>query len=76
MAFPMTHVKAPDQDDWKKPLHKMAHLHDTKDMALALEVDDLKMMQWCVDASLDRGASLICPSPRDLNGSCAIFLAF
>ena len=51
VAFLTTHVKAPDQDDSKKLLCKMVHLHNAKDMVLTLEADDLKMMQWHIDAS-------------------------
>ena len=44
MAFLTAHVKEPDKDNWKKSLRKMVPLKCTKDMALTLEADDLKMM--------------------------------
>ena len=46
-----TCANAPNQDDWKKSPCKMVHAWDRKDMASTLEADDLKMMQWHVDAS-------------------------
>ena len=51
IAFLVTRVKEPDQDDWKKLMRMMSYLRDAKSMVLMLEANDLKMMRWYIDVS-------------------------
>ena len=50
-AFLTKRVKKPDRDDWGKLLRVLEYLNGTKHMKLTLEVDDLSMINWFIDAS-------------------------
>ena len=51
IAFLMTRVRAPDQQDWDKLSHLMYYLHGTKDLPLILGADSTGIVKWFVDAS-------------------------
>jgi hypothetical protein len=51
VAFLTTRVKRPDEDDWGKLKRVLKYLKGTRHMRLRLEVDNLGIIQWWVDAS-------------------------
>eukprot|EP00804_Cyclotella_cryptica_P031175 CCRYP_011748-RA/>CCRYP_011748-RA protein AED:0.26 eAED:0.26 QI:0/0/0/1/0/0/5/0/530 len=51
VAFLTTRVKRPDEDDWGKLKRVLKYLKGTRHMRLRLGVDDLRIIQWWVDAS-------------------------
>ena len=51
VAFLTTRVKRPDEDDWGKLKRVLKYLKGTKHLKLTLSVDDLRLLQWWVDAS-------------------------
>ena len=51
MAFLTTRVKKPDEDDWGKLRRCLSYLEGTRYMKLTLEVNDLRVIEWWVDAS-------------------------
>ena len=51
VAFLTTRVQKPDQDDWKKLGRMMKYLRKTLYMALTLEIDDIQIIKWFIDAS-------------------------
>ena len=51
MVFLTTRVKRPDDDNWGKLKHVLKYLKGTRHMRLRLEVDNLGIIQWWVDAS-------------------------
>ena len=46
-----TRVKKPDEDDWGKLRRCLSYLKGTSYMKLTLEVNDLRVIEWWVDAS-------------------------
>eukprot|EP00978_Attheya_sp_CCMP212_P010642 scaffold25921_cov24-Attheya_sp.AAC.1 len=46
-----TRVKCPDSDDYKKLGRAMRYLCGTLDLPLVLEVDNLQIVKWWIDAS-------------------------
>ena len=46
-----TQVREPDEDDYKKLGWCIRYLHDNKDIPLTLEINDLGILCWWVDAS-------------------------
>ena len=51
VAFLTMKVKKPDEDDWGKLKHVLRYLHGTKYMKLMLQVENLSIVKWLVDAS-------------------------
>ena len=51
MAFLITRVKDPDEDDWGKLKRILRYLKGTKNMKLTLSADNLSVVKWWVDAS-------------------------
>eukprot|EP00978_Attheya_sp_CCMP212_P045135 scaffold334681_cov33-Attheya_sp.AAC.1 len=51
VAFMCTRVKCPDSDDYKKLGRAMRYLRGTLDLPLVLEVDNLQIVKWWIDAS-------------------------
>ncbi len=51
VAFLSTRVKAPDRDDYKKLGRIIKYLRNTPNLCLTLEVDNLTVTKWWVDAS-------------------------
>eukprot|EP00804_Cyclotella_cryptica_P021176 CCRYP_001489-RA/>CCRYP_001489-RA protein AED:0.41 eAED:0.35 QI:0/-1/0/1/-1/1/1/0/615 len=51
VAFLMTRVKKPDEDDWGKLKRVLQYLLGTKHMKLTLTIDNLNQVKWWVDAS-------------------------
>jgi hypothetical protein len=51
VAFLITRVKGPDEDDYKKLLRVMKYLCGTMHMPLSLEADDNQLIKWLIDAS-------------------------
>jgi hypothetical protein len=51
MAFLMTRVKNPDEDDWGKLKRVLKYLNGTRDMKLTISVNDLGLLKWYVDGS-------------------------
>ena len=51
MAFLTTRVKKPDEDDWGKLRRCLSYLEGTMYVKLTLEVNDLRVIEWWVDAS-------------------------
>jgi hypothetical protein len=49
-AFFITHVKGPDQDDYKKLGRTMWYIRSTQLMLLMLEANDMHIVKWWVDA--------------------------
>eukprot|EP00804_Cyclotella_cryptica_P014940 CCRYP_000553-RA/>CCRYP_000553-RA protein AED:0.33 eAED:0.33 QI:0/0/0/1/0/0/2/0/128 len=51
VAFLTIPVKRPDKDDWGKLKRVLKYLNGTQHMRLRLGVEDLRIIQWWVDAS-------------------------
>jgi len=51
IAFLMTRVRQPDQDDWSKLSHLMKYLHGTRELPLILGANRMGIVKWYVDAS-------------------------
>ena len=51
VAFLTTRVQQPDDDDWRKLGRLMKYLRKTMYMALTLQIDDIQIIKWFVDAS-------------------------
>jgi hypothetical protein len=51
VAFLCTRVKCPDTDDYKKLARTLKYLRATSDLPLTLEVDNLQVIKWWIDAS-------------------------
>jgi hypothetical protein len=51
VAFLCTRVKCPDTDDYKKLAQGLKYLRATWDLPLTLEVDNLQIIKWWIDAS-------------------------
>eukprot|EP00804_Cyclotella_cryptica_P030535 CCRYP_020167-RA/>CCRYP_020167-RA protein AED:0.47 eAED:0.47 QI:0/-1/0/1/-1/0/1/0/307 len=51
VSFLTTRVKRPDEDDWKKIRKVLEYLNGTIDLKLRVEVKDLRVMRWYVDAA-------------------------
>eukprot|EP00804_Cyclotella_cryptica_P018597 CCRYP_011397-RA/>CCRYP_011397-RA protein AED:0.44 eAED:0.44 QI:0/0/0/1/0/0/2/0/172 len=51
MAFLMTRVKKPHEDDWGKLKQIMKYLKGTKHMKLTLSVNGISTIRWWVDSS-------------------------
>ena len=51
VAFLTTRVQKSDEDDWRKLARLMKYLRKTMYMPLTLEVDDIQIIKWFVDAS-------------------------
>ena len=51
VAFLSTRVQAPDQDDWGKLCRVLKYLKRNPSLPLTLEVDDMSLISWWVDAS-------------------------
>ena len=44
-------MKGPDEDDYKKLARTMRYLRGTREMPLVLEINDIQVIKWWVDAS-------------------------
>eukprot|EP00804_Cyclotella_cryptica_P023105 CCRYP_000347-RE/>CCRYP_000347-RE protein AED:0.29 eAED:0.21 QI:0/-1/0/1/-1/0/1/0/371 len=51
VSFLTTRVKKPDKDDWMKIRKVLEYLNGTIDLKLRVEVKDLRVMRWFVDAA-------------------------
>ena len=51
VSFLTTRVKKPDEDDWGKLKRVLKYLNGTRYMKLTLEVNNLGVIKWWVDAS-------------------------
>ena len=51
ISFLCTRIQSPDVDDFKKLGRCLRCLRDSKHLSLTLEVDDMTVIQWWVDAS-------------------------
>ena len=51
VAFLMTWVRSPDEDDWKKLRHLPKYVKCTIRLLLILSADNLNVLKWWVDAS-------------------------
>ena len=51
VAFLSTHVKSPDEDDYKKLTHIMWQLRSTARLPLTLEADNLQVIKWWIDGA-------------------------
>ena len=51
VAFLSTHVKSPDEDDYKKLTCVMRYLHSTARLPLTLEADNLQVIKWWIDGA-------------------------
>eukprot|EP00804_Cyclotella_cryptica_P012544 CCRYP_019916-RA/>CCRYP_019916-RA protein AED:0.26 eAED:0.26 QI:0/-1/0/1/-1/0/1/0/260 len=51
VSFLTTRVKKPDKDDWRKIRKVLEYLNGTIDLKLRIEVKDMKVMRWFVDAA-------------------------
>ena len=51
VSFLCTRTHDPDWDDWKKLAKFIKYLRLTKEMCLTLEVENLKVVKWWIDAS-------------------------
>jgi hypothetical protein len=51
VAFLMTRVKSPDEDDWGKLKRVLKYLNGTKYLKLRLSVENVGMLKWYVDGS-------------------------
>jgi hypothetical protein len=51
VSFLTTRVKNPDEDDWRKIKRVLEYLNGTIDLKLRVEVKDLRVMRWFVDAA-------------------------
>ena len=51
VSFLTTRVKQPDQDDWRKIKKVLEYLNGTVELKLRIEVKDLCVMRWYVDAA-------------------------
>eukprot|EP00804_Cyclotella_cryptica_P002489 CCRYP_018085-RG/>CCRYP_018085-RG protein AED:0.29 eAED:0.29 QI:0/-1/0/1/-1/1/1/0/626 len=51
VSFLTTRVKKPDKDDWRKIRKVLEYLNGTVDLKLRVEVKDLRVMRWFVDAA-------------------------
>ena len=51
VAFLMTRVKSPDEDDWGKLKRVLKYLNGTRYLKLRLTVDNLAVLKWYVDGS-------------------------
>ena len=51
VAFLCTRVREPDEDDWGKLKRLLKYTRGTLYLPLTLEVDDLRLISWWVDAS-------------------------
>ena len=51
IAFMCTRVRAPDEDDYGKLKRLLKYIRGTLYLPLILEVDDLRLISWWVDAS-------------------------
>ena len=51
VAFLSTRVKEPDEDDWGKLKRLLKYLWGTLYLPLILEIDNLNVIKWWVDAS-------------------------
>jgi hypothetical protein len=53
VAFLMTRVKKPNKDDWGKLKRVLGYLNGTKYLRLRISVDDLGILKWYMDGSLN-----------------------
>jgi hypothetical protein len=51
ISFLSTRVREPDTDDWKKLVHLMKYIRETKDMPLILSANGSGILKWHVDGS-------------------------
>ncbi len=51
MAFLMTRVKDPDEDNWIKLRLVLKYLHGTVYLSLTLNASNMSLVRWWVDAS-------------------------
>jgi hypothetical protein len=51
VAFLMTRVRSPDQDDYKKLARVMKYLRGSTEKTLTLEADSMHLVKWWVDGS-------------------------
>ena len=51
VAFLMTRVVVPDEDNYKKLARVMRYLRGTKTMPLTLEADNLQVIKWWIDGA-------------------------
>ena len=51
VALLTTRIKKPDEDDWGKLKWVLKYLKGTKHMSLTLNVEDMSVIRWWVDAS-------------------------
>ena len=51
VTFLSTHVKSPDEDDYKKLTRIMWYLHSTARLPLTLEANNLQVIKWWIDGA-------------------------
>ena len=51
IAYLMTRVRDPNEDDWNKLVRMMKFLHQTADDVLTLSANDRMALNWYVDVS-------------------------
>eukprot|EP00804_Cyclotella_cryptica_P017574 CCRYP_006738-RC/>CCRYP_006738-RC protein AED:0.40 eAED:0.33 QI:0/-1/0/1/-1/1/1/0/582 len=51
VSFLTTRVKSPDNNDWDKLKRVLQYLQTTQTLKLRIQVDDLRIMRWFVDAA-------------------------
>ncbi len=51
VSFLTTHVKTPDQNDWKKLLRVLGYLKGTLDFDLTITCENLNALTWYIDGS-------------------------
>ena len=51
VSFKTLRVKKPDRNDWGELLRVLEYLNGIKHMKLTLEVNNLSMLNWFIDAS-------------------------
>eukprot|EP00804_Cyclotella_cryptica_P021554 CCRYP_005857-RB/>CCRYP_005857-RB protein AED:0.22 eAED:0.22 QI:0/-1/0/1/-1/0/1/0/238 len=50
VSFLTTRVKQPGEDDWQKLKRVLQYLHGTRTLRLRIQVNDMRVMHWYVDA--------------------------